>query len=271
MPLTWGIRRFSMPAGILQAAKFFINFHSSPSLLLARRKPHAGIGVSKEADVARQVALRSTPDFVKCTPQKLAREDALMLTQTESLGQHGGTKKRQRRPDAGRGRFRPPIHATWQRDDLKGPATDDHRLRHERNATRCNPQGTPQSAIVTGPVPSGRKVQPTGKWRLRRLQRTCSRAIMRTTCPAMEAVGDGYATPASTGPCFARCRSHEVRPSRLRELRRIAGGIRLFSVGDGLRGSLDLIGHDVARNDCPEPGHPPSGPGGRMNRGMCMQ
>ena len=68
-----------------------------------------------------------------------------------------------------------------------------------------------------------------------------------------------------------RCGRREARPSESREPCRLAGGIWLFSVGDGLRGNLGLIGHDVACTCHSEHGHLPSGPSGRMNRGLCMR
>ena len=205
MPPASGIRRFSMPAVIRHTANFFINFRSLPSVLLARRKPHAGIGASREADVVRQVALGPTPDSVECTQRKFPWADALVPTQTNPLASPGAPPMAKPRPNVRRSRVRPPIHATRQRDDLRGPATDGHRLRHERNATRCNPQGAPPPAIVPGSLPSGGQSVPTGKWRLRRFQRIRQGRSSGHPCPGQVSHWRWRnAGSASAGPCFAQ-------------------------------------------------------------------
>ena len=130
----------------------------------------------------------------------VARDDA---DADASLGRHGVTNKHRRRPDARWDRVHPPIHATWQSDDLRGRATDDLRLRHERNATRA----------ILGPCRGCdcHRIGPFRRvgWDNREMGIAETSADLLPGdhpdphAPALGVSGDGSATSTSTGPCFA--------------------------------------------------------------------
>ena len=97
----------------------------------------------------------------------------------------------------------PPKPAAWQCDHLRGPVTDDRRPRHERSATRCNPQEAVRTAGVIGHVPSGPQGGSTGKRQFRRFRLTCLRAITRSPFPQPPKSVRRKCSSASSGPCFA--------------------------------------------------------------------